>query len=212
MRQLTSIVARNADGAIGAQNRLPWRVKNDLQFFRATTIDNVVVLGRRTHASLGRCLPKRQNVVVTHSFTLFDEGPNCKIASGIQEALILSTTLAGKKKKAFIIGGASMYEQFADLVDRYLITDIKFPVPDADTFFDNEWLGDPKRWTRNVLEQGTADGINNDADYEIVEYIARDAAEIAARREKLIESWTSRSHRTLETRDWPSAQSVIATA
>lgn len=197
MRQLTSIVARNESGVIGAKNRLPWRVKNDMRFFRTTTVDNVVILGRRTYASLDGCLPKRHNVVVTHGFALFPEGPACQSAGDIDEALVLAANAAGRRRSVFVIGGATMYEQFAALVDRYLITDIKMPVLDADTYFDPTWLGDDDRWTRRVLERGYADGVGNEADFEIVEYIAKDAAEIASRRNAILEKWRVRSQRSL---------------
>ena len=57
MRQLTSILAVNEDGAIGAGNCCRWRVRTDLRFFRDKTQKNVVIMGRRTYDSLGRGLP-----------------------------------------------------------------------------------------------------------------------------------------------------------
>lgn len=192
MRQLTSIIARAENGAIGARNRLPWRVRSDMQFFRRTTVDHVVVMGKRTYGSLAGCLPDRHNVVVTHRFELFPEGPTCEAAGGIEEALFRSSRAAGRSKDVFVIGGATMYEQFAPLVDRYLITNIRMLVPDADTFFDPTVLGDPDQWLRTVLESGKADGARDEADFEIVELISKNAAEVAARRDKILNRWQDR--------------------
>ena len=84
-----------------------------------------------------------------------------------------------------------MYSQFAPLVDRYLLTNIRKVVADADTFFDSAVLGDPDRWTQNVIERGVADE-DNEADYEIIELVAKDAGEIAARRARMLREWESR--------------------
>lgn len=192
MRQLTSIIARAENGAIGAQNRLPWRVRSDMQFFRRTTLNNVVVMGRRTHNSLNGCLPSRHNIVVTHGFQLFASGPGCEAAGSIEEALFRCDQAAGRSKQVFVVGGATMYAQFAPMVDRYLITDIGIAVPDADTYFDSTILGEPDRWTRRVIASGRANDVGDEADYEIVELIAKDAREIAARRQVMLNDWGNR--------------------
>ena len=69
---LIAAVARN--GVIGLDNRLPWRLPEDLRRFRALTIGHSVVMGRRTWESLSRALPERQNIVVTRSADYRAEG------------------------------------------------------------------------------------------------------------------------------------------
>src|SRR5882724_10658359 len=60
------IAAVAANGVIGAGNRLPWRLADDLKRFRALTVGHAVIMGRKTWESLPRALPERQNIVVTH--------------------------------------------------------------------------------------------------------------------------------------------------
>ena len=63
------IFACDEQGAIGKDGDLPWRQSSDLQFFKRTTLNKTVVMGRKTWDSLGRALPKRRNIVMTVSYT-----------------------------------------------------------------------------------------------------------------------------------------------
>lgn len=176
MNRLTSIVALNEDGAIGVGNALPWRIRTDLRFFRRTTTDHIVIMGRRTFDSLGKPLPHRQNVVVTHRFALFPEAENCRSSGGIVEAMALAERLSVRpRKEVFIVGGASMYEQFSPYVDRYLITEVQKPIPNADTFFDRSILGDYRQWNwRTLLEAKANFDEGDEADFRIFEAVAKD--------------------------------------
>jgi len=188
MRRLTSIVAVNEDGAIGSGNALPWRVRSDLRFFREQTEGNVVIMGRRTYASLGnRGLPRRKNIVVTHEFSLFASTPECKTAGSIDEALTMANDWLASSQEVFIVGGASMYKQFSCYVDRYLVTEIHKPVPKADTFLDKKILEREDDWLRRTLMEGKADGEHDEADFSIFEFVSKDAMSIAARRERVFQ-------------------------
>ena len=189
-------MAANEDGVIGAQNALPWRVRSDMRFFRQQTIGNVVIMGRKTHDSLGGCLPKRLNVVVTHGFKMFPEGEGCLSAGSIVEALARAEAKRARKQEVFIIGGASMYAQFAPYVDRYLITEIKKDVPDADTWFDGSALGSLADWDRTLLSEGKADGNGDEADFRILEFRSKNAAQIKQARDQKISDFFARSHRS----------------
>lgn len=210
MRQLTSIVARANEGAIGARNRLPWRLSSDMRFFRQMTLGNVVVMGRRTFDSLNGCLPDRRNVVVTHGYTLFDERQDCRVAYGIEEALITAEQMARKSDDVFVIGGASMYEQFAPFVDRYLITEIALTVTGADTFFNLPELEDSDRWVKKVIGGGRANPPRDEADYTIVEYVARDVGLAAERRREIVDSWRPReSRRGVQRTRWDASGDML---
>jgi len=63
--QIVLIVAIAENGVIGAGGAIPWRLKSDMQRFKALTLDKPVVMGRKTFVSIGRPLPKRTNIVVT---------------------------------------------------------------------------------------------------------------------------------------------------
>ncbi|MGS1018290.1 dihydrofolate reductase [Allosphingosinicella humi] len=173
MQSLTSIVAVNQDGVIGCGNALPWRLKTDMRFFKEQTIGNVVLMGRKTYDSLGkRCLPHRYNVIVSHHFGLFPETDDCKSATGIDDALFRASLAPQTYKKAFVIGGASMYEQFGQYVDRYLITLVDKRVTDGDTYFDQNFLGDPDQWNIKQLDSVPA-GTADEAAFSIFEVTSR---------------------------------------
>jgi len=186
MRRLTSIVAVNEDGVIGAGNALPWRLRTDMKFFREQTSGNVVLMGRKTFDSLGqRCLPNRYNVVVSHSFGLLPNNDECASATGIADALFRASIAPKKYREQFVIGGASMYEQFAPFTDRYLITLVQKRVPEGDTFFDQTFLGNPDQWEIVELLKQAASDID-EAPFSIFEVIARDPEVFRERRESAI--------------------------
>lgn len=187
MQRLTSIVATNAEGAIGAGNSLPWRVKSDLRFFRQQTLGHVVIMGRKTYDSLGAPLAGRTNIVVTHGFSLFPSSAECQAVGSIEEAVALASKLSKKKKDVFVVGGASMYVQFAPLVERYLITEISKSVPDADTFLPNSVFGDQDDWTIQTLQSGNANDEGDEADYAIYEFLYRHPADRVMARNRMID-------------------------
>ena len=192
MGRLTSIVAVNSEGAIGAGNALPWRVKSDLRFFRENTIGNVVIMGRRTYDSLGGPLPNRRNIVVTHGFAFFPGSQDCRAAGGIEEALVMADQWTTKRMETFVVGGASMYEQFAAYVDRYLITEIDKQVPDADTFFPASDIADKNLWDAKLIRSGRANGTTDEADYRIFEFMRRNPQGSTQRREAIVRAWQGR--------------------
>jgi dihydrofolate reductase len=182
MKSLTSIVAVNHDRVIGAGNALPWRLRSDMRFFREQTLGGVVIMGRKTYDSLGRRpLKERYNVVVSHSFGLIEPSPECTSAAGIADALFRSDRASRSFRRHFVIGGASMYEQLAPYVDRYLITLVDKEVPDGDTFFDDTFLHNPEEWElREMFRQPKTDF--DEASFTVFEVVARDASAFAARR------------------------------
>jgi dihydrofolate reductase len=194
MRRLTSIVAVNPKGVIGLGNELPWRVKSDLRFFKAQTSGNVIIMGRKTHDSLGQCLPNRHNVVVSHQFSLFQATENCVLQHSIADSLIAAESAPASFKEAFVIGGASMYRQFSNIVDRYLVTIIDKDVPDGDAYFDQDIIGDTKNWDIKTISSGRANEAGDECDFTIFEMLARDpdrrrterAAIIASAEERIL--------------------------
>jgi dihydrofolate reductase len=185
MRRLTAIVAVNEDGAIGRDNALPWRLRSDLRFFRRQTEGHAVIMGANTWRSLGKPLPKRTNIVVAHRADLFEEQPECRIAPGIEAALALAEA-AGADDEAFVIGGAAIYEQAAPYVDRYLVTEVRKPVPDADRFLSPALFGDLADWRIARIESGTANDEGDEADFTIFEFLSRRPEAIAQRRAALL--------------------------
>jgi dihydrofolate reductase len=109
-------VARN--GVIGIDNRLPWRLPDDLKRFRALTSGHAVIMGRRTWESLPRALPNRQNIVVTRTPGYVAEG--AETAHSLADAL----SRANMPAPIYCIGGGALYRDALPLADTLYITEI----------------------------------------------------------------------------------------
>jgi len=191
MKLLTSIVALNEKGAIGCRNELPWRLKTDMQFFRAQTLNNVVIMGRRTYDSIGGELPKRHNIVLSHNSVLFPQTENSEVATSIPEALAKASKCRGKK--TYIIGGASTYQQFSPYVERYLITIVKKEVVDADAFFDESIFCLEGDWEWKKIENIKWSPVIDDAEFDVFEVVHKRSREISEKRNSLINDYLSKN-------------------
>jgi len=128
-RPAVSLVAAVArDGGIGHRGELLVRLPEDLRRFKAITLGQPVVMGRRTWQSIGRALPGRRNIVVTRDAGLRLEG--AETAASLDEAL----TLAADAPIVHVIGGAELYALALPLADELQLTEIDAEFP-ADTFF-----------------------------------------------------------------------------
>ncbi|OIP11482.1 MAG: hypothetical protein AUK49_00870 [Betaproteobacteria bacterium CG2_30_68_42] len=117
MAGLSVIAAVAENGVIGAGNRLPWRLREDLAHFRALTWGHPVIMGRRTWESLGRPLPGRRNLVVSASGAL--RSPGAEVVPSLKAALA-----ACGEDAAFVIGGAQLYAQALALAQHLHLTEI----------------------------------------------------------------------------------------
>lgn len=128
-RPAVSLVAAVArDGGIGHRGGLLVRLPDDLRRFKAITLGQPVVMGRKTWQSLGRALPGRRNIVVTRDAGLRPEG--AETAASLDEAL----ALAGDAPVVHVIGGAEVYALALPVADELQLTEIDATFP-ADTFF-----------------------------------------------------------------------------
>ena len=210
MNSLTSIVAVGLDGAIGIENRLPWRLKSDLRFFQRTTKNNVIIMGRKTYDSLGRCLPLRENVVMSHTPSLFPPHEGCHHVHSISEALSLRTKWP--KKHAYVIGGAQTYAQFAPLVDRYLLTIVSSHFPSADAFFDQSLFGKEDLWEKTAVPVDLIDENGVDEfSFQVFELKLKQPEIARERRRKLVEQHKQKNH-LLKSKSHARAQSLKAEA
>ena len=113
---LIAAIARNR--TIGLNNTLPWHLPEDLRHFRALTTGHHIIMGRKTYESLGRLLPERSTVIVTHNTEYAIDG--AVVAHTLEQALEAS---AGDDE-AFIIGGARLYQDGLKLAQKMYITEI----------------------------------------------------------------------------------------
>src|SRR5881392_1373461 len=103
--KLYLVAAVAANGVIGRNGQLPWRLPEDLKHFKRLTLGHPVIMGRRTWESLGRALPGRDNIVVTR--TAGYEAPGAAVASSLEAAL----ALCAGESVAFVIGGEQLFAE-----------------------------------------------------------------------------------------------------
>jgi dihydrofolate reductase len=115
---LAVIAAVAANGVIGDDNRLPWRLPEDLKRFRALTTGHAIIMGRRTWESLQRALPERQNIVVTRQRDYRAVG--AETATSLDDAL----ARVGRPGPAFCIGGGELYAEALPRADVVYLTEI----------------------------------------------------------------------------------------
>jgi dihydrofolate reductase len=196
--RLTSIVAIDRNGAIGCRNALPWNLKSDMAFFRTSTMGHSVIMGRKTYESIGKPLPGRKNIVLSHNGLLFDSTPNCQLGLSVSECL--ARAQLNRSREIFVIGGAATYTEFAPLVDRYLVTMVDHIVPDADAFLSSEILGEIGSWAAEEVDRVEASQGVDDFGFEIKELVAPDAEERSAIRRKLAVSCLIKNQKAAVTR------------
>ena len=127
--RLALIVAMARNRVIGKNGTLPWHLPEDLKHFKQTTLGHAIIMGRRTHESIGRPLPDRRNIVVTRDENAAFSG--CETASSLEEAL---QKARNTDDCPFVIGGASLYEEALPRATELHITAIGHDV-DGDTYF-----------------------------------------------------------------------------
>jgi len=126
-----SIIAAVAENlAIGKNNRLLWRIPEDLKRFRRLTTGHTVVMGRKTFESIGRALPERKNIVISRDPDF--KPKNCLVASSFENALEKGREI--EKEEIFIIGGGQVYEQAIKQADKLYLTLVPGNY-EADVFF-----------------------------------------------------------------------------
>ena len=127
-------MARNR--VIGANNRIPWHLPEELKMFKRLTMGHHIVMGRKTYESIGRLLPGRTTVIVTRQRDY--AAPGAIIAHSLQDAL----NAAARDDEIFVIGGAELFREALPIADRIHLTVVEAE-PEGDTFmpeFDRgEW-------------------------------------------------------------------------
>jgi dihydrofolate reductase len=116
--RVSVIAALAKNRVIGIENRLPWRLPEDLAHFKALTLNHPILMGRKTFESLGRPLPGRTNIVITRNPDYCNDG--CLVADSIPAAL----ALCAEVDEVFFIGGAELYAQVIPLADRLYLTEV----------------------------------------------------------------------------------------
>lgn len=157
--RITLIAAMANDRVIGINNTLPWDLPADMKHFREQTMGKPILMGRKTHDSIGRPLPGRHNIVVTRNAELEIEG--CSVVPSIDAAL----EAAGDVPEVMVMGGASFYEQLLPQASRLVLTLIDLKV-EGDAWFP---ALDGAEWREVSREAHEPDEKNRSA-YTFIEF------------------------------------------
>ena len=119
--RLKAVVAMAANRVIGKNGDLPWRLSEDLKWFKKMTLGFPIVMGRKTMESLGRPLPKRRNIVISRNLESVADG--FELVRSCEEAV----ALLAREEAASIIGGAQIYGEMIPLCDEVLLSYVFHP-------------------------------------------------------------------------------------
>ncbi|HEY8402167.1 MAG TPA: dihydrofolate reductase [Cytophagaceae bacterium] len=149
------IVATSANKVIGKDNKLPWHLPADLQYFKNLTMGHHIIMGRKTYDSIGKPLPGRTSVIITRQKDYKAEG--AVVTHSIEEALEIARR--NGDTEAFVIGGAEIIHEFLPIVDKIYLTEIHAEF-EGDTFLhlpeSTEWK-EVKRTDRKADEKNKYD-------------------------------------------------------
>lgn len=125
---LSSIVAVAHNGVIGNNNQLIWHISEDLKYFKATTINHTIIMGRKSYESIGKALPNRRNIIVTRNLDFV--APGCEVVNSLEDAI----ALCREEDEVFISGGGEIYRASLPMCDRLYITEISQVYEGSTTF------------------------------------------------------------------------------
>ncbi len=126
--EITLVLARAANGVIGADGKMPWHLPADLRRFKQITMGRPMIMGRKTFDSLPAILEGRRHIVLTRDPEWQDEG--AEPVATIEEALKLANA-----PHVMVIGGAEIYRLFLPLADRIELTEVALE-PKGDAVID----------------------------------------------------------------------------
>lgn len=147
---ISAIVAMDENRAIGLHNQLPWHLPADLKHFKAITSGHPIVMGRKTHQSIGKPLPNRTNIILTRDPRF--QAPGCEVVTSLEAAL----KKAANAPEIFIIGGSEIYNLCLSHIQRLYITVVHHAFQ-ADAFFPEINLAE---WRETVRDDHPADTEN----------------------------------------------------
>jgi len=142
---ISLIVAHSSNRVIGIDGQLPWHIPDDLKYFKAITIGKPIIMGRKTFDSIGKPLPGRLNIIITKNIDLTIE--ECVVVNNLEAAITEAKnyfkTQDTEQEEIFIIGGAQIFKQSMEFVNKIYITEVHAEYA-GDVFFDelsdNDWI------------------------------------------------------------------------
>jgi dihydrofolate reductase len=117
---ISAILATSNNSVIGKDNEIPWYLPADFAYFKRTTLNHHIIMGRNCYESIGRPLPKRTNIIVTRNPFYIATG--CITVHSIAEGLTMAEQ--NGENEVFIIGGGEIYQQSLHLLDKLYVTEV----------------------------------------------------------------------------------------
>ena len=147
--KLSIIAAIGQNNELGINNQLIWHLKKDMKFFKETTINHKIVMGRKTFESLPKLLVNREHIILTKQNINL---PNVKIFHDISSFLKVYENL---DEEIFNIGGQSIYKELLEYADKLYLTEIE-ATSKADAYFP---IFDKNDFEKEILSENEEDGI-----------------------------------------------------
>ena len=168
---ISIIAALSKNRVIGINNDLPWHLPDDMKFFMKTTMNHVVVMGRKNYESIPakfRPLPHRTNVILSMNSEFLAEG--CIIMSSLAQGIAFAEKQG--EKEVFIIGGGQVYQEAIKLADSMYLTEINTEIENGEVFFpefDEEWRESSRvHHEKDATHDFSFDFVKYDRSYEIL--------------------------------------------
>jgi dihydrofolate reductase len=161
-QRVSLVVAMDRQRVIGHQGRLPWHIPEDLKRFKALTMGHSIIMGRKTHESIGRLLPGRRSIIVTRQRSYVV--PGALVVHSLKEAL---AACAGEEE-AFVIGGGEIYREALAVADRIYLTEVQGNYA-GDTLFP---ALSPHVWRESQREYGVASDTGPSASYVTLDRVS----------------------------------------
>lgn len=126
--QIDLVVARAKNGVIGNGNDIPWKVKGEQRLFKSITDGGALIMGRKTHESIGRPLPGRLTIVITRQDLRFEGCTTCdSLACAIEIAVQSGRSI-------FVVGGGEIYKQALPIASGVYVSTLDIPI-NGDVYF-----------------------------------------------------------------------------
>ena len=152
-----AIAAVDKNFGIGYKNKLLFKIPEDQKFFRETTMNSVVVMGRNTFESMGmNTLPKRNNIVITSRSDITHMQYGDDLIIGSLENMRHVIKYFENEKDIYIIGGSKIYKQFIDECDALYLTQYAKTYDNVDSYFPIPF--DHGFYFAQTINSGTYDG------------------------------------------------------
>lgn len=133
-KKIIAIWAQDKSGIIGKSNRLPWHLPKDLKYFKETTLNQAILMGRVTFEGMNkRLLPNRETLILTTQSDYQVDGAT--VVKSVEEVL---DWYKNQDKTLYIVGGSKVYKLFEPYVDELIVTQVQAEV-DGDTYFPKDF-------------------------------------------------------------------------